>query len=82
LSVHEVANLLVANDFSNYKEIFLREQVNGQCLMECKVDDLTKIGIQWKPKATVLLKLIEKWKETGVRKEDLSDNEGTYQDNR
>ena len=82
MSVHEVGILLVANDFSNYKEIFLREQVNGQNLMKCNFDDLTQIGIQWKPKATVLLELIEKWKETGVRKEDLSDNEGTYQDYR
>jgi len=64
------------------KECFLREQVNGQNLMKCEFDDLTKIGIQWKPKATVLLELIEKWKETGVRKEYLSVNEGTYQDYR
>ena len=83
MSVHEVGTLLGAKNFRSHKEIFLKNEVDGQFLMECNtVEDLIEIGILLKPKAKVLLKMIEQWKKTGVRIEDLSDNEDTHQDDR
>ena len=83
MSKHDVGTLLVAIDFRNYRETFFNNEVNGQCLMVCKtVEDLIAFGILLKPKAIVLLKLIDQWIKTGVPKKYLSDNEDTHQDDR
>ena len=61
LSVHEVGTLLEALKLGNYKEALLKNNIDGNCLMECNsVDEVIEMGISLSVKAKYFLKEIKK----------------------
>eukprot|EP01042_Synura_sphagnicola_P001581 gene1581-1836_t len=67
LSTAEVGALLQAINFSNYKEIFAENEIDGVTLASCETaDDIVSLGIKVVPKAKALLKSVNGYKSTGV----------------
>jgi len=67
LNVEEVGHLMCILQFNEYKEIFLRNRIDGKCLEKCiSIDDVINMGINITVKARLFFDLIMKFKVTGV----------------
>ncbi len=63
LSVHEVGIVLDALKLGKYKETFLSNEIDGECLMKCNsVEDVKEMGILMTVKAHVFLDKVMTWK--------------------
>ena len=61
LSVHEVGIVLEALKLDNFKEALVKNNIDGNCLMECStVDEVKEMGISLSVKAKYFLKEIKK----------------------
>ena len=59
--------LLESIKFDEYKAVFLKNKIDGKCLMKCNtVEDVVNMGISIVVKASLLLDEIRKWKTAGV----------------
>jgi len=67
LTVGEVAILLESIKFNEYKAVFAKNKIDGECLMKCNtVEDVKEMGISMTVKASLILDKIRKWKASGV----------------
>jgi hypothetical protein len=65
LTIGEVGRLLESIDFDEYKAVFVRNKIDGKCLMQCNtVKDVVNMGVKVFVKASLLLNEIRKWKTT------------------
>jgi hypothetical protein len=76
LTIGEVGRLLVSIEFDEFKAVFVKNKIDGKCLMKCNtIEDAVNMGITINVKASLLLDQIRKWKATGVPIEYLSINQ-------
>jgi len=67
LTVVEVSRLLGSIEFDEYKAVFVKNKIDGKCLMKCNtIEDVVNMGITIFVKASLLLDEIKKWKAAGV----------------
>ena len=67
LTVVEVSRLLGSIEFDEYKAVFVKNKIDGKCLMKCNtIEDVVNMGINIFVKASLLLDEIKKWKAAGV----------------
>ena len=80
LTIGEVGRLLESIGFDEYKAVFAKNKIDGECLMKCNtVEDVVNMGISIVVKASLLLDEIRKWKTNGVPTEYLSVNPSASQ---
>ena len=81
LTIGEVGRLLVSIEFDEYKAVFAKNKIDGECLLKCNtVEDVKEMGIPMTVKASLLLDKIRKWKATRVPTEYFSVNPSVSQD--
>ncbi len=67
LTIGEVGRLLESIEFDEYKAVFVKNKIDGECLMKCNtVEDVVNMGISMTVKASLILDKIRKWKASGV----------------
>ena len=67
LNVEEIGHMMCILQYNEYKEIFLRNRIDGKCLEKCiSIDDVINMGINITVKARLFFDLIMKFKVTGV----------------
>lgn len=63
LTVNDVSELLVELSFEEYKDEFIRNKIDGKCLMECSTfEEVKEMGMLISVKAKLFFKEIEKRK--------------------
>jgi hypothetical protein len=83
LTIGEVGRLLESIEFDEYKGVFAKNKIDGNCLIECNTsDDVVNMGISIVVKARIFLNKVMIWKANGVPIEYFSANLGTDQDDR
>ncbi len=81
LTIGEVGILLESIKFDEYKTVFAKNKIDGECLMKCNtVEDVKEMGISMTVKASLILDKIRKWKTTGVPTDYFSVNPSASQD--